>query len=428
MPSLILSFVGQQDPVSDNTQEDGSIVSLIRHLMAEGQSIKQVLLLYTAGTQERAELTKGWLIDEPFHLSGEAIALIPVGNGLSDDPVNLLLAVQAARQGLERAIAQVTPQDILELNASSGTPVMKSSWTVLQAAGYAPKSRVWQVRNPKEQQSHQTRVFQTNVQVLRQEFDTKVIRRQLQDYNYSGALVTLKNSGLATPLLEALLRYGHCRLSLDFRGAQGAIAPVLSLVDSCWQREIGELLNRDAVALLREAYFNGIVELKNQEFSNFLVRVFQFQERALHLLVDRFLEQKPSLPRTFEETNGFWKNLPSDRPELYQFLQGHRFKGYPLRLEGFLNRPGLLAILEYGRSPSLEALQTLNRYCDQRNQYIHQFEGISELEGADAILRAMRQVLSDLGQTNSLNPFTKLNQDIEQLLRTAQQPLTEYSG
>jgi len=416
MPSLILSFVGQQDPVSDHTQEDGSIVSLIRHLIGEGQSIKQVLLLHTAGTQERAELTKGWLMDDPFHLSGEAIALIPVSNGLSEDPVNLLLAVQTARQGLEQAIALSTPQDILELNASSGTPVMKSSWTVLQAAGYAPKSRVWQVRNPKEQQQQQARVFATNVQVLRQEFDVKVIRQQLQDYNYSGALITLKNAGLATPLLEALLSYGHCRLSLDFRGAQEAIAPVLTMVDTCWQREVKALLRRESEALLREAYFNAIVELRNRKFSDFLVRVFQFQEKVLHLFVNRQFSYHISyhivLPQSFEATQRFWADVASQCPELYQFLQAYRFRNSPLRLEGFPNRPTLMAILEYGNCPILTQIETLNSYCEQRNQYIHNFEGISELGGTEDILRMMRQVLEHLGQTEFSNPFNGLNQEI----------------
>ncbi|MGG6294956.1 hypothetical protein ACQ4M4_11060 [Leptolyngbya sp. AN02str] len=419
MPSLILSFVGQQDPVSDHTHEDGSIVSLMRHLVAEGQTIKQVLLLYTTATKERAELTQGWLMDDPFHLPQERVLFLATGDGLSDDPVNLLLSVQAARQGLEMAIAQATPQDILELNASSGTPVMKSSWSLLQAAGYAPKSRVWQVRNPKEQQSHQMRVFQTNVQVLRQEFDAKVIRQQLQDYNYSGALTTLRMSGLATPLLEALLNYGHCRLSLDFQQAQEAISAgpalsglCLSGVDSRWQQELEALLQRNPIALMREAYFKAIVELKNKKFSDFLVRVSQFQEKALQFFVNRQLSSRPSLPASFAETSGFWSALSIEHPDLYQFLQGYRFRDVPLRLDGFPNRPTYMAILEYSQDTALEPLQALSSYCDQRNRYIHQFEGISNLEGTEEILRKARQVLCELGQTDFANPYNLLNQDV----------------
>lgn len=159
MSSIVLSFVGQQDPVSDHTREDGSIVTLIRHLLATQTVIEQIILLHTDGTHDRAQLTQGWLEDDPFHFAPERITLLSVGEALSDNPVNLLLAVQAARMGLDMAIAQHTNQEWLEFNASSGTPVMKSTWSILQAAGYVPKSRVWQVRNPKEMQPGQSRVL-----------------------------------------------------------------------------------------------------------------------------------------------------------------------------------------------------------------------------------------------------------------------------
>jgi hypothetical protein len=345
MASILLSFVGQQDPVSDTTREDGSIVTLVQHLLAQGQSLRRLLLLYTTGprgTQARAELTRAWLTDAPFQLPADHIDLLPVGDRLSQDPINQWYAVQAARQGLERAIGHYTAQDILEFNGSSGTPVMKSAWSILQAAGYAPKSRLWQVRNPKEQQAHQARVLETNIQVLRQEFDIRVIRQQLQDYNYSGALTTLNSAGLATPHAQALLTYGHCRLSLDFRRAKDAIIPAMA---NYWADEIMALLRQQDPALLREAYFNAVIELKNKKFSDALVRVFQFQEKALQCFVNRQLANHPRLPKTFEATKQFWAELPQAHSSLYHFLQEYRFKQERLRLEHFPNRPVLLAIL-----------------------------------------------------------------------------------
>jgi hypothetical protein len=419
MASIVLSFVGQQDPVSDTTREEGSIVSLMHHLRVLNQPIKRVILLYTEGTQERAELTQGWLEDAPFSLPQGAIALLPVGEALSQDPVDVLLAVQAARRGLEWAIAQASSGDTLEFNASSGTPVMKSAWTVLQAAGYAPKSRVWQVRNPKEQQSDQARVFQTNLQVLRQEFDIQVIQQQLKDYNYAGALTTLRAAGLASPLLEGLLTYGHCRLSLDFWRAQAAIAPLQDPIAQRWQTEIAALVQHDPAALLREAYFNAIVEIKNQKFSDGLVRVFQFQEKALNYFVTRQLQHRPPLPRTFEETRNFWSALANQHPKLYERLQAYRFRDKQLTLDKFPNRPTLIAILEFDPPSALPLLQTLNAYCEQRNRYIHNFEGISELEGMNDILKTMRQVLGHLHQTDFINPFNGLNQEIERSLQMA---------
>jgi hypothetical protein len=416
MPSILLSFVGNQDPFSETTDQEGSIVTLVRHLMDQNCTIKLVFLLHTADTTERAELTRTWLGDAPLQLPAEAIALLPVDSALSDDPVNVDLATQAARQGLDQALMRCTKRDTLELNASSGTPVMKSAWSILQAAGYAPKSRLWQVRNPKEQKAHQARVFQSNIQVLRYEFDLKIITQQLNDFNYSGALTTLQTSGLSTPLLEALLTYGHCRLSLDFRSAQKAIAPVTQEIDAQWNRDITALIAKDAIPLLREAYFNAVIELRNHKYSDFLVRVFQFQEKALQMFVNHFLSNAPSLPTTFDETASFWNQLQTNHAELFQFLETYRYRGNELKLEKFPNRPTLLAILDYGRSPMITPLHTLNAYCEKRNYYIHHFEGISELDGVTDILQTMRHILLHLGEDNVDNPFNHLNQEIKHLL------------
>lgn len=421
MASILLSFVGNQDPVSDSTREDGSIVSLVRHLVMHEQTIKQVILLYTlgdSGTAERAELTQGWLTDAPFYLEPSTVTLLSVGNNLSHDPVNLWLAVQAAQQGVAVALAMATGADRLEINGSSGTPVMKSAWSILQAAGYAPGSRLWQVRNPKEQRPGQERIFESNIQVLRQAFDIKVIKQQLQDYNYTGALTTLRAAGLATPALEALLTYGHRRLSLDFGGAKDALKGLNTPFIQPWRSSIEVLLRRDAQALMKEAYFNGVVELKNRQFSDFLVRVSQFLELALNHFVSLQLDQRPALPKMFDETEAFWRSLSQNRPQLYDFLKEYKFKGYPLRLDGFLNRPTLLAILAYGKFSKLADLEFLGVCCERRNRYIHQFEGMSDLDDINAILQALRRVLEYLGLHDFTNPFNQLNDAVSQLLES----------
>jgi hypothetical protein len=73
-------------------------------------------------------------------------------------------------------------------------------------------------------------------------------------------------------------------------------------------------------------------------------------------------------------------------------------------------------ILHYRPSPVLEPLQTLNTYCERRNQYIHQFEGISELKDGPDILKTMRQVLEHWGETEFNNPFNAINSEILALL------------
>lgn len=425
MPSILLSFVGQQDPVSDNTQEDGSIVSLMRHLVAAGQTVRQVVLLHTTGTRERAELTQGWLMDAPFHLPREAITLLPTNEGLSADPVNLLLAVDEARRGLEWAIAHCTVQDILELNASSGTPVMKSAWSILQAAGYVPQGRVWQVRNPKEMREGQERVFQTNVDGLKNEFDLKVIKQQIKDYNYSGALETLKLTHFNHTVVAALLRYAHCRFSLDFDGAYAAIAKLGDLgtppVDPRWHQEIARLRQSklDRRFLLREAYFNALIEYHNQQYADFLVKLSRFQEGVLTYLVSDRLGRK--LPEKYEECEAFWQFIQQfEQGRLQAFLQDYRFRGNPLTLQRFPNRPVLMAILEYDPqfADVLQSIKALSEACDRRNQVIHNFEGVSQIEDGASLLQQMRAILKKVAPGKLENPFDELNQQLETLLGT----------
>ena len=106
-------------------------------------------------------------------LAPEAIALLPVCSALSAAPIDLLLASQAARRAIQTALPCLDASTTLELNASSGTPAMKAAWSIMQAAGYAPHSRIWQVRNPKEARPGQDRVFANSVNILKQEFDLK---------------------------------------------------------------------------------------------------------------------------------------------------------------------------------------------------------------------------------------------------------------
>lgn len=285
MSSIILSFVGSQDPYSNNTNQEGSIVTLVTHLLNINQPIKQVILLHTDTTQQNAIDTKAWLESAPANLPPESITIKLVHPTLSADPVNLLIAAQESRKAIDLARTQMDSQDTLEFNASSGTPVMKSVWSVLQAAGYAPHSRIWQVRNPREMQPDQERVFTTDVTTLKDEFDRKVIAQQVQDYNYSGAAITLRESNLDHPITVALLEYGYHRRALNFDRAFSVADSVRDQINPCWISEITPLRQKNNQALLKEAYFNALLRIQTQQYADFLVSLFRLQEQLLYYLV-----------------------------------------------------------------------------------------------------------------------------------------------
>jgi hypothetical protein len=418
--SIVLSFVGQQDPYSENTSQEGSIATLVRHLLDQNYSLRRVILLHTEDVAQKANDTKHWLQDKPFNLPEESIELVPVGAELSTDPVSLLLAVQEARKGLEKAVPFLSKQDRLEFNASSGTPVMKTSWSLLQAAGYAPHSSVWQVRNPREMKEGQPRVFQTNVDTLKNEFDFKVVKRQIEDYNYSGALVTIKDSNLSIPLIIALLEYGQYRLAFDFNRAFNAIQPFVNLVEPEFISEISSLRKKDQRALFKEAYFKALTKLENQQYAEFLVDLSRFQEGFLRFLVKTKLGVE--WPETSPKTQDLWDNIKKvDSGKLYEHLQTYSLpKGGKLKnLEGFPTRPVLMAILEYYQQEFanlLEPLRQLNDYCDQRNRCVHSFEGVSELEDAGKIVKILREILRQQIAVPNNNPFDVLNSKICSLL------------
>jgi hypothetical protein len=421
MASILISFVGQQDPVSDKTKEDGSIVSLVQTLIAADNVIKHIFLLHTSDTADRAELTQGWLQEPPYHLAASSMTLMPVGVGLSADPVNLLLAVQAARQGVEQAQRALTADDTLEFNASSGTPVMKSAWSILQAAGYTPNSRVWQVRNPMEMQPGQVRVFQTNVDTLKKEFEIKVAKQQINDYNYSGALVTLAAAELTQSPIVELLEYARCRMAFDYDRAYACLHPVLDQVDARWHQEISTLRQRQYAALAREAYFNSLTRLKNRAYTEFLERLSSFQETALRGLVQNHLPGIDLRTGTDRAKEEIWEDLKQvEGGKLYRYLETYKIPpgNHALKLSGFVNVAVMRAILSYYPDyASIEPhLETLRKLIQDRNDFVHRLEGISSIEGEEMVLTAMRRILKQLRIPSVDHPFDDLNQQISNLL------------
>jgi hypothetical protein len=420
MASIILSFVGSQDPYSEKTNEEGSISTLIRHLLSQQYQIRRVILLYTQDLAEKAQDTKDWLHSE-LELNSDIIDTIVVSEELSNDPVNFYLAVQEARKGLEQAQPFLSKKDRLEFNASSGTPVMKTAWGILQAAGYAPQSSIWQVRNPHEKKEGQSRVFQTNVDTVKNEFDLKVLERQIQDYNYSGALVTLETSNLSTPLIQGLLQYGHYRLGFNFDQAFNAIQSLANYVDRQFSGDVSQLRQKNQLAFLQEVYFKSVIELENQQYADFLTDVFKFQEGFLkYLLQTKLANYSIKWPSNYNETEYFWQQIQQiDGGQLCQYFKNTNSRSLPFK--GFPSRYNMIDLLEYYQESSslMTPLKELNIFCENRNQSMHNFAGVSKeaVEDAPIILKNMRQILQQKIALPKDNIFNVLNQTICDLLR-----------
>lgn len=416
MSSIILSFVGQQDPFSGNTKHEGSIVSLIKHLLDQNQQIKHVFLLATQGTEPGGKETQEWLEIE-IGIPARAIELILVDEALSSDPIDVLLATRAAQKALDRAQQIAERGDILEFNASSGTPAMKSTWSILQSAGYAPHSRVWQVRNPKELKDGQERVFSTDLTFLKNEFDFNVIKQQLKDYNYSGALDTLIASNLNTPTIEAWLKYGHARQSFDFDRAQEKIKSYRSKSPLSLAQDIDNLCKDNSEYLVKEIYFLAEISLRNHDYCNFLIAVSQFQENVLRLILS---QAGLIAPANYADRNRFWlavKNFHNGNLEKH--LTRANLNNDNIRIQGDLNIPTMIEIVRFINPPniSISKLEELKDYCDRRNLYIHRLQGVAAIPEANDILGNIKNILGQLTTIPNINPFNFLNQTIIERLQ-----------
>ena len=416
MASIVLSFVGNQDPFGSRAGE-GSIVTLVKYLVENGKKIKKAILIYTEGTANGAKDTKDWLVTE-LGIGGEDVELVPASWELSNDPTDLLKAAQEARRGLDLARLTLEKGDRIEFNASSGTPAMKSAFSILQAAGYVANGQVWQVRNPSEMREGQIRVFATDVGVLRQEFDRKVIQKQVADFNYAGAVESLRFSSLANDRAIALLEYGRCRMAFDFNLAFTHLQVVVNDVPSQLLQEISELRQRKLDAIAKELYFNAVIRYENREFSEFLVLLTQFQECVLALLIKRRLGL--DLPSNYQETGIFWEEVrTADGGQPLAALQdAYQGRGWRLTMEGFTKRPQLIGLLScYGDLEQLIGLVNfLNEYCEQRNRCVHRFEGISEVENGVELVAKLKRLIKMLVALPSENPFDVLNQQVYMLI------------
>ena len=142
---LLLSFVGEQDPVSNNTNEEGSIVTLCRSLKPD----RVVLFPSDSGradgdTKNGAEATAHWLATE---LSpAPEVSSLPL---MLADPTDYAQILPQLHGRLKSIATLLQAEGTVScLNFSSGTPQMKSVWLLLANSGLFQNCQLWQVLNP----------------------------------------------------------------------------------------------------------------------------------------------------------------------------------------------------------------------------------------------------------------------------------------
>ena len=142
---LLLSFVGEQDPVSNITNEEGSIVTLCRRLQPDRVILFPSVSGRTDGnTQSGAEATAYWLSTELA--PGPEVSCLPLALA---DPTDYAQILPQLHKRLKSLAPLLQAEDTVAcLNFSSGTPQMKSIWLLLANSGLFQNCQLWQILNP----------------------------------------------------------------------------------------------------------------------------------------------------------------------------------------------------------------------------------------------------------------------------------------
>jgi hypothetical protein len=144
---ILFSFVGEQDPISEKTNEEGSIVTLYRYIKpdyvylfptAKGVNVK-------SDTEGHARETEKWIkdvVDENAKIYIRPVSFNPVVYH------DILSKMEVEIRKILEELNNLKEDYEIHLNHSSGTPQLKNSWLLLAYARHIPNPKIWQVLNP----------------------------------------------------------------------------------------------------------------------------------------------------------------------------------------------------------------------------------------------------------------------------------------
>jgi hypothetical protein len=364
-------------------------------------------LLCSQETLEGAVFCRDWLHDV-YNFPSDRVQIQQISPALSEDPINLELAVSEAQAALVQTqnLLDRGEANWIDFNASSGTPTMKQTWGILQASGYAINSTVWQVRDPNFIKEGQERVFSSDLSRLKAELDLKVLRQQVERYDYAGALDYLPLTQFKDDhTLHELLEYGRTRLALDAGSAYRNSTKLSQVLDESSKNSIEGLKEEKPAYILQELYWQTQIARKNQNYASALVFGSAFLEHASRFEIKRRL----GLPEP--QWNSQWNNISSEVVEKIKcYDDGQIYRNLEEKTKSALDK----RYPRFDRGVYQDILGNLGLQFDRhwtmldklakiRNNYIHEMKGVADLrvssigqssqDSMESILRAMKSIL-----------------------------------
>jgi DNA-binding NtrC family response regulator len=137
----LITFVGTRDPYTDTLVENMERTGPILGLLMAGQNFNRVVLISQPSLKDRAVSTREAINHLLPHIIVEMLDVNII------DPISYSEILSELRR-LFPLISEKTGNDMLYINASSGTPQMHSCWIMLAASGEIP-ARIINIRDPK---------------------------------------------------------------------------------------------------------------------------------------------------------------------------------------------------------------------------------------------------------------------------------------
>lgn len=333
---VLLSIVGEQDPISEKTNSEGSIVTLCRHIKPQ-----LVYLLPTAKgynisseTETNAFNTEHWIkteIDKDIKVFIKPIKL--------NNPTDYSLIIPVIRRSVNDILSEMEHEEKeIHINCSSGTPQLKSTWLILANAGVFPNSRLWQVANPEyckgdriteieltllEEENILSRVKKLAAEFMFQRLAEECLKlKEISIYSYRKEKAALAERIFSAYQSWDLICYddAYRRLSSVYRDIEKS--KDLTELKDCLARQLevlGKLKEnstKENKYNLFDLYFNAERRLIRKDYTDTLARFWRLYEGSLFYLLRGYYGIEPTLSESsnqedVKKINDYFANKPN---------------------------------------------------------------------------------------------------------------------
>lgn len=324
MTRILISPVGQQDPYSEKTNEEGSIVTICR---AERPDL--AFLLPTAERADASTHTAQNARDTVDILADEVPTIRchvrPLDVSDPTDYTQVVPEVDRVIRGILDEIAALADPEII-LNGSSATPQIKVACLMLAATG-ALACRVLQVANP-ETMTRESRLQEVDVAFIQERQVIERVRSLYRRHLFAAGAAELRGLAASTykpdRRTKALafaevcegyshldqMQYHHARQSLERAAKAVRSIRDFGRVEGPLRKQVETLVELDARRdsedwpLLADVYHNALRRLDDGSYVDAITRAWRIVEGCLREHLRRSYGVEPTnLARSVNRAN-----------------------------------------------------------------------------------------------------------------------------